>query len=50
MDTDIVGGLEAGMTTCLVLSGVTEESMIDSFPYKPDYVFNHVGEIFPDAM
>ena len=50
MDTDIVGGLEAGMKTCLVLSGVTDESMISRFPYKPDYVFNNVGEIFPDKL
>ncbi len=50
MDTDIVGGLEAGMTTCLVLSGVTNKEMIDHFPYKPDYVFNHVGEIYPGKL
>jgi NagD protein len=45
MDTDIVGGMEAGMKTALVLSGVTTTEMLDQFPYKPDYVFNHVGEI-----
>jgi NagD protein len=50
MDTDIVGGMEAGMTTCLVLSGVTTQNMLDSFPYKPDYVFNNVGEIHPDLI
>jgi NagD protein len=45
MDTDIVGGMEAGMKTALVLSGVSNTEMIEQFPYKPDYVFNHVGEI-----
>ncbi len=45
MDTDIVGGMEAGMKTALVLSGVTTPEMLDDFPYKPDYIFNHVGEI-----
>jgi NagD protein len=45
MDTDIVGGMEAGMKTALVLSGVSTMGMIEQFPYKPDYVFNHVGEI-----
>jgi NagD protein len=50
MDTDIIGGLEAGMTTCLVLSGVTSKSMVDLFPYKPDHIFNNVGEIFPDKL
>ncbi|WP_245574996.1 HAD-IIA family hydrolase [Chitinilyticum litopenaei] len=50
MDTDIVGGMEAGMKTALVLSGVTTTEMIDHFPYKPDYVFNHVGEIALDTL
>ena len=45
MDTDIVGGMEAGMKTALVLSGVSTIGMLDDFPYRPDYVFNHVGEI-----
>ncbi len=45
MDTDIVAGMEAGMKTCLVLSGVTQSRMLTDFPYKPDYIFNHVGEI-----
>lgn len=45
MDTDIISGLEAGMRTCLVLSGVSSKSTLDSFPYKPTYIFNNVGEI-----
>ena len=47
MDTDIVGGLEAGMTCCLVLTGVTTRKMADRFPYRPDYIFNSIGEIDP---
>ncbi|RPJ81879.1 MAG: HAD family hydrolase [Deltaproteobacteria bacterium] len=50
MDTDIMGGLESGMTTCLVLSGVTTPEIMNRFPYQPDYVFNHLGEIDPDAI
>ena len=50
MDTDIVGGLESGMTTCLVLSGVTSRETMNRFPYQPDYVFDNVGEIDPDAI
>ena len=45
MDTDIVGGLEAGMKTCLVLSGVSHRETLDQFPYRPDYIFENVGEI-----
>jgi len=50
MDTDIVGGLESGMTCCLVLSGVTSSEKLDRFPYQPDYIFNNVGEIDPEKI
>ncbi len=50
MDTDIVGGLEAGMTTALVLSGVTTKESMEYFPYRPDHVFNNVGEIDLEAL
>jgi NagD protein len=43
MDTDIVAGLEAGMTTCLVLSGVTRREELDGYAYRPDHVYDHVG-------
>jgi NagD protein len=45
MDTDIVGGLEAGMRTALVLSGVSGPETIEQFPYRPDFVFDSVGSI-----
>jgi len=50
MDTDIMGGLESGMTTCLVLSGVTTREMMNQFPYQPDYVFNNLGELDPETI
>jgi len=50
MDTDIVGGLEAGMTCCLVLSGVTSRRMLAKFPYQPDYIFDSIGEIDPEKI
>lgn len=45
MDTDIVGGMEAGMRTCLVLSGVSSRETIDEFPYRPTFVYPSVGQI-----
>lgn len=45
MDTDIVGGMEAGMKTALVLSGVSETEDLKEFPYKPDFIFNSVADI-----
>jgi NagD protein len=50
MDTDIVGGLEAGMTTALVLSGVSTPETVERFPYRPDFVFDDVGTIDWDAL
>jgi NagD protein len=50
MDTDIIAGLEAGMTTCLVLSGVTEKESVGQFSYRPNYIFNNVGEIDPEKL
>jgi NagD protein len=50
MDTDIVGGLEAGMRTALVLSGVSGRETIERFPYRPDFVFDSVGSIDWDAL
>ncbi len=50
MDTDIVAGLEAGMTTCLVLSGVSTHRSLEDFPYKPDHIFDTVGDIDPLAL
>ena len=45
MDTDIIAGIESNVDTILVLSGVTSREDIDSFPYRPKYVLNGVGDI-----
>lgn len=45
MDTDIIAGLQAGMDTILVLSGVTAPETIDRFPYRPTWVLNSVADI-----
>ncbi|PKM49629.1 MAG: TIGR01457 family HAD-type hydrolase [Firmicutes bacterium HGW-Firmicutes-7] len=45
MDTDIVAGIESGIDTALVLSGVTSREGIDAFPYSPKYVFEGVGDL-----
>ena len=47
MDTDIVGGLEAGMQTCLVLSGVSTRDSITRFPYRPTFLYDSVADIEP---
>ncbi len=45
MDTDIIAGIESGMKTILVLSGVTKTRDINSFPYRPDFIFPDVNHI-----
>ena len=50
MDTDIIAGVETGLTTVLVLSGCTSEADLESFPYRPHYVLPGVGEICPESM
>ncbi len=47
MDTDVVAGVESGMDTILVLSGVTVADMVTRFPYQPGRVLNSVAEIEP---
>jgi NagD protein len=45
MDTDIVAGVESGMETILVLSGVTDREDVDRYPYQPTRIVQSVGEI-----
>lgn len=45
MDTDIVAGIESGMDTVLVLSGVTSRETMGLYPYQPKYVLDGVGDI-----
>jgi NagD protein len=45
MDTDVVAGIEAGLGTILVLSGVTAQADVERFPYRPDRIANSVAEI-----
>lgn len=47
MDTDIIAGIETGLDTVLVLSGVSDRETIRQFPYRPRLVLNGVGDI-PD--
>jgi NagD protein len=47
MDTDMVAGIESGLGTILVLTGVTRRADIEKFPYRPDQVVESVADIFP---
>ncbi len=45
MDTDIIAGLESGLLTVLVLSGVCQRKDVPQYPFRPDYIISGVGEI-----
>jgi NagD protein len=47
MDTDIVAGTEAGMSTILVLSGVTRREQVNRFPYRPTLIAESVAVVEP---
>jgi len=49
LDTDILGGQRAGLTTLLVLSGVTTQAQLAHDPIQPDYVFEDIGAVL-DAL
>jgi len=47
MDTDIIAGVETGLETVLVLSGVSTRENIKRFSYQPHYIVNGVGDLVP---
>jgi len=47
MDTDIIMGLESGLETVLVLSGVTRHADVGRYSYGPTRVVESVAEITP---
>ncbi|GAB2735084.1 HAD-IIA family hydrolase [Salinifilum aidingensis] len=45
MDTDVRSGLESGLQTILVLSGLSHESTAEKFPYRPTKVLGSVADL-----
>ncbi|HEY0248174.1 MAG TPA: HAD-IIA family hydrolase [Gryllotalpicola sp.] len=49
MDTDIVAGIEAGLHTVLVMSGITtDDAEITRYPFRPDETLSGVSELLDD--
>ncbi|MDJ0339969.1 HAD-IIA family hydrolase [Streptomyces sp. H10-C2] len=45
MDTDVLAGLESGMETFLVLTGLTSKADIDRYPFRPSRVVNSIADL-----
>ena len=45
MDTDIVSGLEAGMETILVLTGLTTREIAERFPFRAGQIVDSVADL-----
>jgi NagD protein len=45
MDTDIVAGIEAGLHTILVLTGISDQAEIERYPFRPDEIISGVHEL-----
>lgn len=43
--TDMLAGLQAGVETVLVLTGVSQMEDLEQVPYQPNHIFPSVGEI-----
>ena len=48
MDTDIVAGMEAGLQTILVLSGITTREQAGRFPFLPSRIVDSVADLVDD--
>ena len=47
MDTDIITGVQSGMETILVLSGITKIEDVTKYPYLPARIVESVADIIP---
>jgi NagD protein len=45
MDTDVVAGIESGLETILVLTGVTKREDVKKYPYQPNRICNSIKEV-----
>lgn len=45
MDTDVISGMECGMRTVLVLSGISTRESLKQFAYRPSVILDGVGDI-----
>ncbi|MBC7304994.1 MAG: HAD family hydrolase [Nocardia sp.] len=45
MDTDVIAGLEAGLRTVLVTSGISSKASLEAYPFRPTAVVASVADL-----
>jgi NagD protein len=45
MDTDVVAGIEAGLHTVLVMTGIADDAEIRKYPFRPTEILNSVADL-----
>jgi len=45
MDTDVVAGIEAGLHTVLVRTGISDDAEIARYPFRPTEILNSVADL-----
>lgn len=45
MDTDIIAGLEAGLATILVLTGISTMDTVEQYPFRPSRIIDSVADL-----
>jgi NagD protein len=45
MDTDVVAGIEAGLHTVLVLTGIANDVEIAKYPFRPNEILNSIADL-----
>jgi NagD protein len=49
MDTDVLCGLEAGLETILVLTGISTEADVERYPYRPSRIVASVADLLDEV-
>ncbi len=49
MDTDVLCGLEAGLHTILVLTGIATKADVERFPYRPSRVIDSIADLIDEV-
>jgi NagD protein len=49
MDTDVLCGLEAGLETILVLTGISARAEVERYPYRPSRIVDSVADLIAEV-